>query len=212
MTASSQLLLVGAGGLGRETAAAARAADPSVQLAFLDDARPVGSEVDGVPVVGAAAVEAVRAHPDASLVVCTASSRDPGVRRRLVDRLGGSAGRWASVVHPAAVLDSCTPGPGSITLAGVVATAAVTVGAHVVLMPTVVLTHDVVVEDHAVVASGVRLSGAVHVEADAYLGAGSVVREGCRVGAGAVVGMGAVVLDDVPAGEVWIGNPARRLR
>jgi acetyltransferase-like isoleucine patch superfamily enzyme len=79
-------------------------------------------------------------------------------------------------------------------------------------MPSVVLTHDDVVEDHAVLASGVRQSGAVHVEADAYLGAGSVVREGCRVGAGAVVGRGAVVLDDVPAGEVWIGNPARRLR
>jgi sugar O-acyltransferase (sialic acid O-acetyltransferase NeuD family) len=212
MTTAPQLLLVGAGGLGRETAAAARAADPSVRLAFLDDVLPVGADVDGVPVVGAATVDRVRAHPDASLVVCTASSHDPQVRRRLVDRLGGPSARWASVVHPTAVLDSCPPGPGSIALAGVVATTAVTVGAHVVLMPTVVLTHDVVIEDHVVLASGVRLSGGVHVEADAYLGAGSVVREGCRIGAGAVVGMGAVVLDDVPVGEVWIGNPARRLR
>jgi serine acetyltransferase len=39
-----------------------------------------------------------------------------------------------------------------------------------------------------------------------------MVREHVTVGAGSVVGMGSVVLRDVPAGEVWAGNPARRLR
>jgi acetyltransferase-like isoleucine patch superfamily enzyme len=32
------------------------------------------------------------------------------------------------------------------------------------------------------------------------------------IGAGAVIGMGSVVLHDVPAGEVWAGVPARRIR
>ncbi|MBA2390657.1 MAG: acetyltransferase, partial [Geodermatophilaceae bacterium] len=46
----------------------------------------------------------------------------------------------------------------------------------------------------------------------AYLGSGALLREGLAVGAGAVIGMGSVVLEDVPAGQVWVGNPARRLR
>jgi serine acetyltransferase len=32
------------------------------------------------------------------------------------------------------------------------------------------------------------------------------------VGAWALIGMGAVVLTDVPAAEVWVGVPARRMR
>jgi acetyltransferase-like isoleucine patch superfamily enzyme len=39
-----------------------------------------------------------------------------------------------------------------------------------------------------------------------------LVREKLSIGAGAVVGMGSVVLQDVPAGEVWAGVPARRIR
>ena len=33
-----------------------------------------------------------------------------------------------------------------------------------------------------------------------------------ELGADATVGMGSVVLDDVPAGETWVGVPARPIR
>ena len=33
-----------------------------------------------------------------------------------------------------------------------------------------------------------------------------------RIGDGSIVGAGSVVTQDVPAGEVWAGNPARKLR
>mgnify|MGYP000004542709 CR=1 FL=1 len=46
----------------------------------------------------------------------------------------------------------------------------------------------------------------------AYLGMNASVREGVRIGADATVGMGSVVLDDVPAGETWVGVPARPIR
>jgi len=205
------LLLVGAGGLGREVVATLRVSDTGARLGFLDDAIPIGTEIDGIPVVGPATADMAAELPAAELVICAASSGDPGRRRRLVERLGVPATRYARIRHPAAVLDANEPGPGSIVLAGVVATTAVTIGAHVVLMPSVVLVHDIVVDDFSVVASGVVLGGGVHIGAGAYVGAGSAVREGCSVGAGAVVGMGAVVVHDVPPGEVWVGNPARPL-
>lgn len=46
----------------------------------------------------------------------------------------------------------------------------------------------------------------------ASIGSGSVIVCGTTIGEGAVVGAGAVVTRDVPAGEVWVGNPARFLK
>jgi acetyltransferase-like isoleucine patch superfamily enzyme len=49
----------------------------------------------------------------------------------------------------------------------------------------------------------------VVIEDDAWLGIGAIVLKGVRVGEGARVGAGAVVTDDVPAGALVVGNPAR---
>jgi sugar O-acyltransferase (sialic acid O-acetyltransferase NeuD family) len=130
-----------------------------------------------------------------------------------VRRLALPAGRYATVVHPAAsVAESCAVGPGSVLLAHCALTAAVRLGAHVAVMPHTVLTHDDEVGDFATLASGVRLGGGVRVGTGAYVGAGALVREHAVVGDWSLVGMGAVVLGDVPPGEVWAGSPARRLR
>ncbi|GAB6175195.1 acyltransferase [Desulfobaculum senezii] len=50
------------------------------------------------------------------------------------------------------------------------------------------------------------------VEDRAAIGSGAVILCGVRIGRGAVVGAGAVVTRDVPAREVWAGNPARYLK
>ena len=44
------------------------------------------------------------------------------------------------------------------------------------------------------------------------IGANAVVLEGVRVGAGAVVAAGAVCVEDVPAGAVVAGVPARVIK
>jgi sugar O-acyltransferase (sialic acid O-acetyltransferase NeuD family) len=210
------LFIIGAGGFGREALEATRACNlvqPTWDvLGFLDDDPALQQhDVDGVPVVGR--VDDLARHPSASAVVTIGNPSNFTWRRKIVERLGSPPGRWATVVHPAASLaSSARVGPGSVVLAGVVATTGVEIGAHVAVMPGVVLTHDDVVGDFATLASGVRLSGGVHVGEGAYIGAGAVIRENCRIGAWAVVGMAAGVTRDIPSGEVWAGLPARRRR
>lgn len=43
----------------------------------------------------------------------------------------------------------------------------------------------------------------------ASIGAGATILPGLTIGEGAMIGAGAVVTKDVPAGEIWVGNPAR---
>lgn len=51
----------------------------------------------------------------------------------------------------------------------------------------------------------------LRVGAGARIGARAIILASVHeIGDGAVVGAGAVVTHDVPAGEVWVGNPARK--
>jgi sugar O-acyltransferase (sialic acid O-acetyltransferase NeuD family) len=206
-----ELVIVGAGGFARETASAAADAGWRV-LGFADDDPGLAGVVrSGLPVLGG--IDTVVEKTDAAVVVCVGNPRNFTARRSIVERLGLSGDRFATVVHPSASVGAgSSVGPGSVLLAGAVLTADVTVGAHVAVMPQAVLTHDDRVADFATVASGVRLGGSAVLETGAYVGAGALVREGVTVGARALVGMGAVVLRDVPPGEVWAGSPARFLR
>lgn len=211
-----ELVIVGAGGFARETVAAVHAINeirPVWRLrGFLDDNPDLhGTERSGVPVLGG--LEALADLPDAAVVVCVGNPRNYAAREQVVARLDLAADRFATIIHPSAsVAPDCLVGPGSVLLAQTALTAFVTVGAHTAVMPQAVLTHDGVIGRYVTIASGVRLGGGVVVEDGAYLGAGCMLREFVCVGAGSLVGMGSVVLEDIPAKQVWAGNPARYLR
>lgn len=55
-------------------------------------------------------------------------------------------------------------------------------------------------------------SAPIVIEEGAFIGAGTIVLKGVTIGARAVIGAGSVVTKDVPAGEIWAGNPAVKVR
>ncbi|MBQ0142675.1 MAG: N-acetyltransferase [Prevotellaceae bacterium] len=50
------------------------------------------------------------------------------------------------------------------------------------------------------------------IKKGASIGAGSTILCGITIGENAMIGVGSVVTKDVPAGELWFGNPARFIR
>jgi sugar O-acyltransferase (sialic acid O-acetyltransferase NeuD family) len=210
------LLLAGTGGLARETLELVRAINGMAPawrpVGFLDDdPGRHGMDIAGISVIGPCAAAAE--WPEAMVVACVASPADPSRRLRLIDRLGLAPSRYATLIHPAAVIPaSATLGPGCIVHAATVLTADIRLGAHVAVMPAVVLTHDDVIADGVTFGAGARVAGGVTVGAGAYIGSGALLRESIEIGPGAVIGMGAVVTRSVGAGETWAGVPARPLR
>lgn len=50
------------------------------------------------------------------------------------------------------------------------------------------------------------------VKKGASIGANATIICGITIGEGSMIGAGSVVTKDVPAGEIWVGNPAKFLR
>lgn len=50
------------------------------------------------------------------------------------------------------------------------------------------------------------------IKKNASIGAASVIIGGVTIGENAMIGAGSVVTKDVPANELWVGNPAKYIR
>ncbi len=206
-----RVVLYGASELGRDVASmgpALREAGGPELVGFLDDRATLrGSTLLDLPVLGDGGwLEG----EDAAVVVTIG---DPAARRRVAARLAGQGARFATLVHPTAVLTPWVAlGEGSVVMAGCTFTANVTVGRHVMINPGCTLAHDVALGDFAYLSPGVDLAGRAAVEEDAYLGTAAVVIPGHRVGARSVVGAGGVVTRDVPPDVTVAGVPARLLK
>jgi sugar O-acyltransferase (sialic acid O-acetyltransferase NeuD family) len=197
--------IVGAGGFGRETLDALRAASPTAaeSAVFLDD-HPSACEIDGI---------SVRRPEEANRGVFVVAIADPFARRRLTDALLARAYAPGKVIHPRSVVSSrAALGPGCVVLAGAFVSAGTVLGAHVHVNYNATIGHDTVLGDFVTVLPAANVAGAVTVGPAATLGSNACVLQGLRIGSGATVGAGAVVTRDVSDGAVVIGVPARLLR
>jgi acetyltransferase-like isoleucine patch superfamily enzyme len=85
------------------------------------------------------------------------------------------------------------------------------IGARSVLMHHSHVGHDIWVGDDVELSTGVILGGFDWIGDGVRIGINATVLPRQHIGAGARIGAGAVVTKDVPPGETWIGNPARKL-
>lgn len=108
----------------------------------------------------------------------------------------------------------------AVVMMGAIINIGAVVGEGTMIDMGAVLGGRATVGAHCHVGAGAVLAGVVEpasatpvvIEDDVLIGANAVVIEGCRVGKGAVVAAGAVVVDDVPAGAVVAGCPARVIK
>ncbi len=211
-TARVDLVVVGAGGHGRELVAAVEALNavtPTWRVLGVVDDGPVDQDrLDRLGVSLLGDVTWLMDHPSAyALGVGT-----PAARAHLSKELRSAGMEAATIVHPGAWIGpDVRLGEGVVIYHGCTVTTNVELGAHTHLNVGCAVQHDSVVGSMVQFSPGVMVNGDCVIGDAAFLGTRAVITRGCTVGEGARVGAGAVVLTDVPAHTTVVGTPARAL-
>ena len=71
--------------------------------------------------------------------------------------------------------------------------------------------HNCVLGQNNLLTSNVILGGSSKVGNDVYFGISSTIRNRVKIGDSVVIGQGAVVVKDIPDGETWVDNPAKKI-
>ncbi len=177
-------------------------------IGFIDDTpEKQGRAMDGCPVYGR---DALTRWPAAQVLAVPGSPTSYRRRAQIIDGLGISVDRFATVIHPAATVSPrARLGRNVLIMAGVVVTSNASIRDHVCVLPNSVIHHDAVVGAWGLIGSNVTVAGGAVLGENCYIGSGSSIMNGLNVGEGALVGLGSNVIRSVPAGVRVVGNPAK---
>jgi sugar O-acyltransferase (sialic acid O-acetyltransferase NeuD family) len=211
---TDRLVVVGAGGFGRETLDVAEAMNREVArwdiIGVVDDA-PSDLNLERLATRGVTYLGGLEDVPAGVVVAIGVGS--PSARRRLHEAIAAHGFDFATLIHPTAVLGSeLRLNSGSVICAGVSVGTNVSLGRLTHLNPHAVIGHDTILGDHVSVNPNATVSGDCIIGDEVLIGAGAVVLNQLEVGARAVVGGAACVVGDVPPGVTVSGVPARDRR
>lgn len=204
------LVIVGAGGFGREMYGAAL---ESVGYGaafdvkgFLDDRSDALAAFAGYPPV----IGSPDGYEIAADDVFVTALGSVASRRRCAEALEARGAEFVSVVHRTATIGpNVRIGAGAFIAPHVSLTADVSVGCHVSVFHSSSIGHDSRLGDFSHVYAQCSIGGSVVLGDGAIVYPGSVVAPRRKVGAAAVVGAGSAVFVDVDPGVTVLGNPAR---
>lgn len=204
-----RIVIVGAGGFGREVLQWARDAWP-------DDSHRIRGFLSADPRMldGRGCDLGILSSPDD---YCPALGEKlllgigvPYARRKVAEQLIARGAEFLTLVHPAAIVAaSAVIGEGSILCPYAVASDSCRVGRFVAMNYHTSLGHDAVAGDYAVLSPYSTLGGNARIEHDAFLGLHASVGPGKTVGARSKVSANSCVLTSAPCDSLVFGVPGK---
>jgi hypothetical protein len=207
-----QLIIIGAGGFGREVLAWARQSlgcgEAWTVKGFLDDNVEAISGLH----VPAPWLGRIEDHQPAADEVFVCAMGVPAIKRRCFERIEARGGQFITLVHRTAVVgDQVKLGAGVILCPYAVVSGYNVIGKSVVVNMHATVDHDANVGDWTQINCHCDVTAGVQVGSEVWFSSHVAVAPRLRIGDRAYLGIGSAILRDVEADTKVFGLPARRV-
>ena len=207
-----KLIIIGAGGCGREVLQWAKDANKLKQkwdsFEFIDDNL---SALDGkkCDVVLKSKIQDYEPKTDEEFICCIANSV---IRRKIVETLKSKGARFVNVIHPTAIVsDSCILGECVILYPfSLVSDNAVVEDGCIINMYSSV-AHDSLVGSYSTISAHCDITGMCRLGNNVFMGTSSHMIPSSRIGDNAYICAGSTVMGRVKENTKVMGNPAKKL-
>lgn len=182
---------------------------------FLNDRQNKGEFIESIPVLGNQTKEEVDNYWKAGYkFVYVLHKQDD--EQSFIDKyyaLGLSPEKMFTFVHPTAYLaPDVVIEAGSVIMPYVMISAHATISLNTLIMTGATVGHNTETGNFCHIASQAVVGAYIKMGVGVHIGLNSTVREYLTIGSYSIVGMGSVLTKNVPDREVWVGNPAKKLR
>ena len=206
-----KLLIIGAGGFGRELYVWA-SHHPDCGRAwslagFLDD-NPAALASFG----NFAPIQPLAGHRPAADTLYLCGLGMPALKEKLVAPLVAAGAEFLTFVHPQALLGArVTLGRGVVVCPGAILSVDITLGEFAMVNLNCTIGHDATLGPWTSLSAQCDITGHVRVADRVFMGSRASIIPGKTVGSRSIVGAGAVVVTHIPADVTVVGIPARIL-
>ena len=207
-----RLIIVGAGGLGREVFSWASHHPDCGKVwsiaGFIDD-NPIALDNFRYPVKVINSISNYIPSAD-DVLVCAIG--DPAIKRLVCERLIAHSAKFISLIHPTVVMGmNVNLANGVVICPHVTLTADIQLGTFSIINCHSSAGHDVNIGAWATISGHCDVTGGCKIGEGAFLASGVRLLPGKTVGSNAYVGAASVVIKSVQPEDRVFGNPARSI-
>ncbi|MCI8626999.1 MAG: acetyltransferase [Lachnospiraceae bacterium] len=207
-----ELIIVGAGGLGREVLWQIQENKTEyikyTLLGFVDDAPElIHKKVNGYPVLGN--IEWLKNYQkQVSVVIAIGCSK---TRKKIAIQLEKNSNlRFPSIFSSGVKMSEwVTYGKGCIFCLNSIATVNIQIGDYFISNWNCTVGHDCVIGDFVTLYPNVNISGNVSIGDETEIGTGVQIIQEHQIGSQCIIGAGSVVIRDIPDKSLAVGVPTR---
>lgn len=206
-------VIIGAGKYGDVYLAYLKEAGVDV-IGFLDDdPKLLGSEFNGVPVLGPISIlTSLRDSYGVEAVYCPIGNNK--LRVQFLNKAKTLGYQTPNYIHPSVIISpNIKIGNGVYILLGTQIMPFTEIEDYVMISMNVSVAHHNILKKGTFLSTGCNFGASIVAEENTYCGIGSTIMTGLhRLGKDCLVGAGAVVIKDVPDGAVMAGVPAKIIK
>ncbi len=205
-----KIVIVGAGGFGREVEWLLNRVNRFNILGYIDDNIIKGTQITDLNVIGNID-DISKLDDEINIVIAIGNSI---TRKKIVEKIKKiKKVKFPNIIDPSVIIDEkFLKGEGNIICAGTIATVNIKINNFNIINLDCTIGHDVEVKDFVTIYPSVNISGNVILNNCIEIGTGTQIIQGKVINENSIIGAGSVVIRDIESNVTAVGVPTRILQ